>query len=75
MRYYENPVRAAEESRQGKAMSRYRYDMIVDGRKVQAQIIYHRGQYYMTYAGLPNTMIRFSNPKPFLDRCREWKPM
>lgn len=56
-------------------MSRYRYKTEVDGKKVLAQIIYHKGDYYMTYAGLPNTMIRFSKPNSFLEQCREWRPM
>ena len=75
MQYFSSPIRAAENSRQGKAMSRYRYPMEVNGKKVLAQIIYHKGDYFMTYAGLPNTMIRFSKPNGFLDRCREWRPM
>ena len=75
MRYYTSPVRAAEESRQGKAMSRHRYTIIVDGKRVEGQIVYHKGSYCMTYAGLPNTPIRHVKPDPYLDKCREWRPM
>ncbi len=76
MQYFSSPIRAAEESRQGKAMSRYRYPLQINGKKVLAQIIYHKGEYLVTYAGLPNTAIRFEKPSSgMLDNIREWRPM
>ena len=76
MRYYSSPIRAAENSRQGKAMSRYRVNLIINGKKILGNIIYHRGEYLVTWAGMPNTAIRFEKPSTaMIDSIREWRPM
>ena len=72
---YDNPIRAAENSRQGKAISDRRFSVIVGNKKVQAQVIWSKGDYHLTYAGLMNTEIRFSNVRDFVDKVKKWRPM
>ena len=57
-------------------MSRHRISLSVNGKKVMANVVYHRGEYLITYAGLPNTAIRFQKPaSSLIDNIREWRPM
>lgn len=72
--YYTNPQRAAEESRWGKALSdRVRVD--VKGRSVLAQIVYSRGDYQLTYAGLKSVPIRGTEYFSIVDSVKRWKPL
>lgn len=75
MRYYESPIRAAEESRTGRAASRMRYPVIYQGKKVLAQIIYSKGDYKLTFAGLPGTEVRWVPTHAIIDRIKDWRPM
>lgn len=75
MTYYSNPQRAAEESRSGRALSRDRYPVIYEGRKVMAQILYEKGDYRLTFAGKPLTSVRGTPYFHLIDNCRAWRPM
>lgn len=75
MNYYDNPQRAAEESRTGRALSKERFSVVYEGRKVMAQLLYEKGDYRLTFAGLPLTSVRGTPYFQLIDRCREWRPM
>ena len=72
--YYTNPQRAAEESRWGKALSD-RVRVNVKGHSVLAQIVYFRGDYQLTYAGLKNVPIRGTEYFSIVDSVKRWKPL
>lgn len=75
--YYTNPQRAAEESRQGKAVSD-RVRLTIGGHAVLGQIVYSRGDYSFTYAGLKTVPIRELDKRYItscIDNIRKWKPL
>lgn len=73
--YYDSPIRAAEMSRTHRAMSRDRYSVIYEGRKVMANLLYEKGDYRLTFAGLPLTTVRGTEYFHLVDRCRSWRPL
>ena len=56
-------------------MSEKRFTVIVDGKRRLAQVIYHKGQYSVTYAGLINTAVRFADVREMVDQVRKWRPL
>ena len=75
MVYYSNPQRAAEESRRGIAISKDRYPVVYEGRRVMANVIYEHGDYRLTFAGKPLTTVRGTPYFHLIDSCRAWRPM
>ncbi len=73
--YYESPIRAAENSRTHRALSKDRYPVVWNNKKVMAQILYEKGGYRLTFAGLPLTSIRFTEYFHLIDACKAWRPL
>ena len=73
--YFEDPQRAAEYSRTHRALSKDRYPVIYEGRRVMANLLYENGDYRLTFAGMPLTTVRGTPYCSLIDRCRYWRPM
>ena len=74
-KYFNNPIRAAENSRTHRAMSRDRFNVEYEGKKVVAQVIYEKGDYRLTFAGMILTSVRGTPYLHLVDRGRDWKPL
>lgn len=75
MTYYDSPIRAAEASRTHRAVSRDKYSVIWNSKKVMAQILYEKGDFRLTFAGLPLTSVRFTEYFHLIDKCKAWRPL
>lgn len=75
MVYYDSPIRAAENSRTHRALSKDRYPVIYKDKKVMAQILYEKGDYRLTFAGLPLTSVRFTDFFHLIDKCKAWRSL
>ena len=56
-------------------MSKDRYPVIYEGRRVMANLLYENGDYRLTFAGMPLTTVRGTPYYSLIDRCRYWRPM
>lgn len=73
--YYDNPRRAAEESKLNKAMSD-RVSVIDNrGHIVLAQIVFEKGKYYLSYAGIKSLKIRDVEYHSLIDKVTKWRPL
>lgn len=75
--YYTNPQRAAEESKHNKAISS-QVRLTVDGHVVLGQVVYNRGDFAFTYAGLKTVPIRNLDRgyvTSIIDNVHKWKPL
>lgn len=75
MKFYESAIRAAEESRTHRAKSRYRVRVLHRGKPVLAQILYEKGDYKLTFAGLMLTKVEGTPYFDIIDRVKEWVPV
>ena len=74
MKKFDSAIRAAEESRTHRAKSQ-RFNIIYKGKPVVGQIIYEKGDYKLTFAGLILTSIRDTPYKHLIDKVKEWSPV
>ena len=74
MRKFDSAIRAAEESRTHRAASQ-RVRVIYKGKPVLGQIIYEKGDYRLTFAGLMLTSIKDTPYKDLIDKVKEWYPV
>lgn len=75
MEYYDKPERAAEMSRTHRALSKERFKVDYHGRQVLGQILYERGDYRLTFAGLVLTTVRDTPYFHLVDKCTRWKAL
>ena len=74
MKKFDSAIRAAEESRTHRAASQ-RVRVIYKGKPVLGQIIYEKGDYRITIAGLMLTSIKDTPYKDLIDKVKEWYPV
>ena len=74
MKKFDSAIRAAEESRTHRAASQ-RVRVIYKGKPVLGQIIYEKGDYRLTFAGLMLTSIKDTPYKDVIDKVNEWYPV
>lgn len=74
MKKFDSAIRAAEESRTHRAASQ-RVRVIYKGKPVLGQIIYEKGDYRLTFAGLMLTSIKDTPYKDLIDKVKEWYPV
>lgn len=74
MKKFDSAIRAAEESRTHRATSQ-RVRVIYKGKPVLGQIIYEKGDYRLTFAGLMLTSIKDTPYKDLIDKVKEWYPV
>ena len=74
MKKFDSALRAAEESRTHRAASQ-RVRVIYKGKPVLGQIIYEKGDYRLTFAGLMLTSIKDTPYKDLIDKVKEWYPV
>lgn len=74
MKKFDSAIRAAEESRTHRAASQ-RVRVIYKGKPVLGQIIYEKGDYRLTFAGLMLTSIKDTPYKDLIDKIKEWYPV
>lgn len=73
--YYTNPRRAAEESRHSKAISDRVSIIDSRGKRVLAQVIYEKGDYYLSYAGVKSLKVRDVEYFSIIDKTARWRPL
>lgn len=73
--YYSSPQRAAEESRHGKAISDRVSVTDSRGKRVLAQLVYEKGDYYLSYAGAKSLKLRDVEYFSIIDRTTRWRPL
>lgn len=74
MKKFDSAIRAAEESRTHRAASQ-RVRVIYKGKPVLGQIIYEKGDYRLTFAGLMLTSIKDTPYKDLIDKVKGWYPV
>lgn len=74
MKTYSSAIRAAEESRTHRAASK-RVRVLYKGKPVLAQILYEKGDYRLTFAGLMLTTIKDTPYYSLIDKVKEWYPV
>ena len=77
MEVYEDPRRAAEESRYGKAIGLNRIKIeLRDDKSVTASVMFSRTKgYYLVYAGLTTEKIQHIDARPYVDKVKNWRPV
>lgn len=73
--YYSNPQRAAEESRHGKAITDRVPIIDSRGKRCLAQVIYEKGDYYLSYAGVKSLKVRDVEYFSIIDKTKRWRPL
>lgn len=74
---YDDPRRAAEESRWGKAigLNRIKVDLRYD-KSVTASVMFSKTKgYYLVYAGLTTERIQHTDARPYVDKVKNWRPV
>lgn len=77
MEVYEDPRRAAEESRYGKAIGLNRIKIeLRDDKSVTASVMFSKTKgYYLVYAGLTTEKIQHIDARPYVDKVKRWRPV
>lgn len=75
MQYYSSPQRAAEESRHGKAITDRISITDSHGKRVLGQVVYEKGDYYLSYAGVRSLKIRDVEYHSIIDNTARWRPL
>ncbi len=74
---YDDPRRAAEESRWGKAIGLNRIKIeLRDDKNVTASVMFSKSKgYYLVYAGLTTERIQHIDARPYVDKVKQWRPV